>query len=69
MSAKDARDVERWAVKRGWKVQQTPGGHMRYTKPGCAVVHMAATPGRGRAVANMKGLLRRAERQGRGGRR
>lgn len=66
MSSKDGRDIERWAAKRGWTARLTPGGHMRYTKPGCAAVYLASTPGRGRAVANAKAILRRAERRGRG---
>jgi len=43
------RDHRRWqplidfARLRGWHVAQTPEGHLRFTKPGCARIYSSAT--------------------------
>jgi hypothetical protein len=50
------------AVARGWVLERTTR-HLRLIKPGCGIVIFPKTPGEYRAMQNLKGDLRRAERQ------
>lgn len=49
------------AVARGWVLHRTKR-HLRLRKPGCGSVTFPATPSDYRAVKNLRGDLRRAER-------
>lgn len=53
----------RYAATRGWQVQRTSGGHLRFTKPGCAPVFTSFTTRDRRAELNARSQLRRAEWQ------
>ena len=50
------------AVGRGWTVDQRPGGSLLLEAPNGERVYTHKTPGQGRAVQNLRGELRRAER-------
>lgn len=47
------------AKAQGWTVSYTGGGHYKFQSPTGAVVFTASTPGRSRALANTKALLKR----------
>lgn len=48
-----------YALMQGWQVSRTPGGHLRFCKPGCAPVYTSSTPGDHRAVRNARAMLKR----------
>ncbi|MBK1654862.1 MULTISPECIES: type II toxin-antitoxin system HicA family toxin [Chromatiales] len=52
-----------FALSEGWRVVRTPGGHLKFTKPGCASIYTSSTPGDRRAGLNARAQLRRADRQ------
>lgn len=52
-----------YAATRGWEVQRTSGGHLRFSKPGCASVFTSFTTKDRRAELNARAQLRRAEWQ------
>lgn len=52
-----------FALSEGWRVVRTPGGHLKFTKPGCAPIYTGSTPGDRRAGLNARAQLRRASRQ------
>lgn len=54
-----------FALSEGWRVVRTPGGHLKFTKPGCAAIYTSSTPSDHRAGLNARAQLRRAERQAR----
>ncbi|MBB3332558.1 putative RNA binding protein YcfA (HicA-like mRNA interferase family) [Halomonas campaniensis] len=51
----------RYAATQGWEVQRTSGGHLRFSKPGCAPVFTSFTTKDRRAELNARSQLRRAE--------
>jgi hypothetical protein len=51
----------RYATTQGWEVQRTSGGHLRFTKPGCAAVFTSFTTKDRRAELNARSQLRHAE--------
>ncbi|WP_061959018.1 hypothetical protein [Cupriavidus pauculus] len=52
-----------FALGEGWHVVRTPGGHLKFTKPGCASVYTSSTASDHRAGLNARAQLRRSERQ------
>ncbi|MGE7098955.1 hypothetical protein ACQKIS_22930, partial [Pseudomonas fulva] len=36
---KRLRALIEFAVGEGWHVKRTPGGHLKFTKPGCAAIY------------------------------
>ena len=51
-----------FALKEGWEVARTAGGHLKFTKPGLPPIYTASTPGDRRAGLNALALLRRTDR-------
>jgi len=51
------------AEQEGWTVSKTNGNHLRFTRPGRRTVFGSATPGDHRAIANIRGKLRRAKNE------
>ena len=41
---KRLRALIEFAVGEGWHVKRTPGGHLKFTKPGCAAIYTSSTP-------------------------
>ncbi|MDI3490210.1 hypothetical protein GO613_20655 [Azoarcus communis] len=52
-----------FALGEGWHVVRTPGGHLKFTKPGCASVYTSSTASDHRAGLNARAQLRRSDRQ------
>ena len=52
-----------FALGEGWRVVRTPGGHLKFTKPGCASIYTSSTASDHRAGLNARAQLRRADRQ------
>lgn len=52
-----------FALGEGWHVVRTPGGHLKFTKPGCASIYTSSTASDYRAGLNARAQLRRADRQ------
>lgn len=53
-----------YAAVFGWTINRTNGGHLRFTKPGCPIIHTSSTPSDCRAVRNALAMLARADRAG-----
>src|SRR3546814_8801088 len=51
------------ALGEGWRVVRTSGGHLKFTKPGCASIYTSSTASDHRADRNARAQLRRADRQ------
>jgi hypothetical protein len=62
---KRLRALIEFALGEGWCVVRTHGGHLRFTKPGCAVIYTSSTASDHRAGLNARAQLRRADRQAR----
>ena len=58
----DTRELMKWAKARGWVVDLTQGGHLRFERPGCRTVFGSKTPGDWRAIHKIKSKLKAAER-------
>jgi len=54
-----------FAVGEGWCVVRTSGGHLKFTKPGCASIYTSSTASDHRAGLNARAQLRRAGGQAR----
>ena len=52
-----------FARREGWDVDHTPGGHLKFSKPGCGSVYASATTSDQRAEHNARAQLRRSMRQ------
>lgn len=52
-----------YAQAHGWSATTTNGGHLRFTKPGCPIIHTSSTPSDWRAVDNAVSMLARADRK------
>ena len=52
-----------YALREGWEVVRTHGGHLKFTRPGLPPIFSSATPGDHRAGRNACAMLRRATRQ------
>lgn len=56
------KELAEWADtarSAGWTVEFTRGGHMRWTNPEGKVTFTPATPGKARALKNIRAQLRR----------
>ena len=60
---KRLRALIEFALDEGWHVVRTPGGHLKFTKPGCASIYTSSTSSDHRAEINAHAQLRRADRQ------
>ncbi|ERY96138.1 hypothetical protein [Pseudomonas aeruginosa] len=60
---KRLRGLIEFALGEGWHVKRTPGGHLKFTKPGCAAIYTSSTASDHRAGLNARAQLRRAGRQ------
>ena len=60
---KRLRALIEFALDEGWKVVRTQGGHLLFTKQGCAPIYTSSTVSDHRAERNARAQLRRAVRQ------
>ncbi len=60
---KRLRALIQFAMREGWKVVRTRGGHLLFTKQGCAPIYTSSTASDHRAERNARAQLRRADRQ------
>jgi hypothetical protein len=67
VSNRDARALAREAARRGYTVELTGRGHLRFSRPGHTPLIIPSTPSTRRAVANSRALLDRHSRGGVGG--
>ncbi len=51
-----------FALKESWEVIRTPGGHLKFTKPGLPAIYTGATASDHRAGRNALARLRRVDR-------
>lgn len=56
-----------YALREGWTVNRTPGGHLRFIKPGLPPIYTSSTVSDHRAGRNAQAMLRRAQRQAEAG--
>src|SRR3546814_8071331 len=56
------RALIEFALGEGWRVVRTSGGHLKFTKPGCASIYTSSTASDHRADRNARAQLRRADR-------
>lgn len=52
-----------FALREGWDVTRTPGGHLKFVKPGLPPIYTSSTASDHRAGRNAHAQLRRAARQ------
>ena len=57
------RALIEFAESEGWRVVRTSGGHLEFTKQGCASIYTSSTASDNRADRNARAQLRRADRQ------
>ncbi|RMX06825.1 type II toxin-antitoxin system HicA family toxin [Pseudothauera nasutitermitis] len=62
---KRLRALIEFAIGEGWRVKRTSGGHLKFTKTGCAPIYTSSTASDHRAGLNARAQIRRADRQGR----
>ena len=62
---KRLRALIEFAVGEGWHVKRTPGGHLNFTKTGCASIYTSSTASDHRATLNARAQIRRAQREAR----
>lgn len=62
---KRLRTLIEFALSEGWHVKRTPGGHLKFTKRGCAPIYTSSTASDHRASLNARAQIRRAEREAR----
>jgi len=60
---KRLRPLIEYALREGWQVMRTPGGHLKFTKPGLPPVFTGSTASDHRADRNARAQLRRAGRR------
>ncbi|UCF24496.1 MULTISPECIES: hypothetical protein [Pseudomonadota] len=60
---KRLRALIEFALGEGWHVKRTPGGHLKFTKTGCAAIYTSSTTSDHRAGLNARAQLRRAGRE------
>lgn len=63
---KRLRALIEFALSEGWHVKRTPGGHLKFTKRGCAPIYTSSTASDHRASLNARAQIRRADREARG---
>ena len=59
---KRLRALIEFALAEGWHVKRTPGGHLKFTKRGCAPIYTSSTASDHRASLNARAQIRRADR-------
>ncbi len=64
---KRLRPLIEFAMREGWQVSRTAGGHLRFVKPGLPPIFTASTASDHRASQNAWSRLRRAVRNRHGG--
>lgn len=52
-----------YALKEGWIVSRTSGGHLRFIKPGLPTIFTSSTVSDHRGFYNAQAMLRRVQRQ------
>lgn len=52
-----------YALREGWEVVRTPGGHLKFTRAGLPPIFTSSTASDHRAGLNARAMLRRAQRQ------
>ncbi|MBY0561538.1 type II toxin-antitoxin system HicA family toxin [Hyphomicrobium sp.] len=57
------RDIEEFAVARGWTVSRSKNNHLRFTHPERETVFGSSTPSDPRSILNIMAKLKRAERR------
>ena len=60
---KRLRALIEFALAEGWHVKRTPGGHLKFTKRGCAPIYTSSTASDHRASLNARAQIRRADRE------
>lgn len=60
---KQLRGLIEFALQYGWTVVRTPGGHLKFSKPGLPPIYTGSTASDYRAERNARAQLRRAVRQ------
>jgi hypothetical protein len=60
---KRIRALIEFALGEGWHIKRAPGGHLKFTKPGCAAIYTSSTASDHRAGLNARAQLRRAGRE------
>lgn len=60
---KRLRTLIEFALAEGWRVKRTPGGHLKFTKHGCAPIYTSSTASDHRASLNARAQIRRADRE------
>nr|WP_067285880.1 cobyrinic acid a,c-diamide synthase [Marinobacterium profundum] len=63
---KRLRALIAFALNEGWCIKRTPGGHLKFSKPGHASIYTSSTASDHRASLNARAQLRRAARQATG---
>lgn len=59
-SKKEIHALIKLAIESGWRVEPTKGGHYKWTAPErLGIFFSSSTPSDNRAIANIKGDLRR----------
>ena len=68
-TTKEAAQIRRGLLQRGWRIEGgRRGNHYKLHPPGGEpFVVMSTTPGKGRAIDNIKAMIKRAERRRVGG--
>ncbi|MCK9987937.1 MAG: hypothetical protein AzoDbin1_04409 [Azoarcus sp.] len=62
---KRLRALIEFALAEGWHVKRTPGGHLKFSKHGCAPIYTSSTASDYRASLNARAQIRRADREAR----
>lgn len=60
---KQLRGLIDFALREGWEVVRTSGGHLKFMKPGLSPIYTGSTASDYRAERNARAQLRRAGRQ------
>ena len=60
---KRLRSLIEFALAEGWHIKRTPGGHLKFTKHGCAPIYTSSTASDHRASLNARAQIRRANRE------
>ncbi|QQC64380.1 hypothetical protein [Paraburkholderia ginsengisoli] len=56
------RPLIEYALREGWDVERTAGGHLKFLKPGLPPIYTSATASDHRAIRNARAHLRRVAR-------
>lgn len=56
------RPLIEYALREGWDVQRTAGGHLKFLKPGLPAIYTSSTASDHRAIRNARARLQRVSR-------